>query len=159
MAAEFARNLKEGIEGATERLLHLSPFQTKNLLHHIMSSQEYEIEVNVDGPQCSIASLKSVITNANFAMLEDDETEDSPENDNNDSQFYYRDAKRGWWKRRRVLDGCLTRYVIILFMIFLRNVLPVEFPQIFTPRFGRCSSVVRASPCAESCSPTASPRR
>lgn len=157
MAAEFARTLKEGLEGATERLLHLSPFQTKNLLHHIMSSQEYE--VNVDGPQCSIASLASVISNANFPMLEDDEADDSPENDINDGHFFSGDMKRGWWKRRRVLDGCLTRFVIILVLIFLRNILSVEFLQIFTPRRGRCLSGVRAFPCAARCSQTASPWR
>ena len=43
MAMELGRTLKIGAEEATEKLLNLSPFQTKNLLHHIMSGQEYEV--------------------------------------------------------------------------------------------------------------------
>ena len=119
MAAEFGRTLKEGAEGATERLLHLSPFQTKNLLHHIMSGQEYE--VSVDGSQCSIVSLSSCISNAtslitNPAMLEDDENGEMADNDNNkDGHFISGDMKRGMWKRRRVLDGCLNRFVMLSF--------------------------------------------
>ena len=48
MAMELGRTLKIGAEEATEKLLNLSPFQTKNLLHHIMSGQEYEVCVGVD---------------------------------------------------------------------------------------------------------------
>ena len=61
MAAELGRTLKIGAEEATEKLLNLSPFQTKNLLHHIMSGQEYE--VFVDGSNCNIVSLSSCISN------------------------------------------------------------------------------------------------
>ena len=43
MAMELGRTLKIGAEEATEKLLNLSTIQTKNLLHHIMSGQEYEV--------------------------------------------------------------------------------------------------------------------
>ena len=43
MAMELGRTLKIGAEEATEKLLNLSPFQTKNLLHHIMSGQEDKV--------------------------------------------------------------------------------------------------------------------
>ena len=40
MTSELARTLSIQGEEATDKLLNLSPFETKNLLHHIMSGQE-----------------------------------------------------------------------------------------------------------------------
>ena len=112
MASEFGRTLKEGAEKAAERLLHLSPFQTKNLLYHIMSGQEYE--VNVDGPQCSIVSLPSCISNATSLITNlEDENGDNSDNDHKDGHYISGDMKRGMWKRRRLLDGCLNRFVMV----------------------------------------------
>jgi len=60
MASELARTLAIGADEATDRLLNLSPFETKNLLHHILSGQEYG--VTEAGYKCSIVSLKSCIS-------------------------------------------------------------------------------------------------
>ena len=46
MASELARTLNIDGEVAQDKLLNMSPFETKNLLHHIMSGQEYGIQVN-----------------------------------------------------------------------------------------------------------------
>ena len=44
MASEMARTLQISGQEATDKLLNLSPFETKNLLHHIMSGEEYNID-------------------------------------------------------------------------------------------------------------------
>ena len=43
MAAELSRTLICSGEEATDHLLNLSPFEMKNLLHHIMSGKEFAI--------------------------------------------------------------------------------------------------------------------
>ena len=43
MNSEIKRTLGVTDEEATDKLLNLSPYETKNLLHHIMSGQEYEM--------------------------------------------------------------------------------------------------------------------
>lgn len=43
MATELSRTLICGGEEASEHLLNLSPFEMKNLLHHIMSGKEFAI--------------------------------------------------------------------------------------------------------------------
>jgi len=119
MASEMARTLAIGAEEATDRLLNLSPFETKNLLHHIMSGQEYG--VTEAGSKCSIVSLSSCISKGpsqhpiTFHPSIDPENtgpcdpmlvsthsslEDSEENG---------DSRTGIWIRRRLLDGCLNR--------------------------------------------------
>ena len=119
MAAELGRTLKIGAEEATEKLLNLSPFQTKNLLHHIMSGQEYEVCVD-DSANCSIVSLSSRIdaTSATLipssALLSDGEMADTGRLETllgavDDGHYISGDTRHGIWKRRRLLDGCLNR--------------------------------------------------
>jgi phosphorylase kinase alpha/beta subunit len=43
MAKELARNLNCTGEEASEHLLNLSPFEMKNLLHHIVSGKEFAV--------------------------------------------------------------------------------------------------------------------
>ena len=116
MAAELGRTLKIGAEEATDKLLNLSPFQTKNLLHHIMSGQEYE--VCLVGGNCSIVSLASVISKAtslipSTALMTDSEldTMETMIKAGEDGTGHYisGDLRHGIWKRRRLLDGCLNR--------------------------------------------------
>ena len=114
MAAELGRTLKIGAEEATEKLLNLSPFQTKNLLHHIMSGQEYE--VFVDGSNCNIVSLSSCISNTTSLPLvattaaDDSHLESMLEaEEDHQGHFISGDTRHGIWKRRRLLDGCLNR--------------------------------------------------
>jgi hypothetical protein len=40
----FSLNLKDD-DDATDELLNLSPFEMRNLLHHIMSGQEFGMQV------------------------------------------------------------------------------------------------------------------
>ena len=166
MASELGRTLKIGAEEAEERLLHLSPFQTKNLLLHIMSGQDFE--VNVAGSHCSITSCVSniCISNAtttsnitNSAKLGENENGDTSDNDHRDGHFISGDMKAGLWKRRRLLNGCLNRFVTISSETLMISVLLIEFPRIFTTKCGRCSSGVRDSLWVAKFCPTASPRR
>jgi hypothetical protein len=41
MASELGRVLKCSADEASDKLLNLSPFEMKNLLHHIMSGKEF----------------------------------------------------------------------------------------------------------------------
>ena len=115
MASELGRTLKIGAEEATDKLLNLSPFQTKNLLHHIMSGQEYE--VCVESGQCSIISLASCISRAtslipSSAVLTEGEIEimeTMSSAEDNPGHYISGDTRHGIWKRRRLLDGCLNR--------------------------------------------------
>ena len=43
MALELARTIFCSKEQASDHLLNLSPFQMKNLLHHIMAGKEFNI--------------------------------------------------------------------------------------------------------------------
>lgn len=43
MASELARTIKCAADVASDHLLNLSPFEMKNLLHHIMSGKEFNI--------------------------------------------------------------------------------------------------------------------
>lgn len=43
MASELARTIKCEADIASDHLLNLSPFEMKNLLHHIMSGKEFNI--------------------------------------------------------------------------------------------------------------------
>ena len=43
MATELSRTLSCDGEEASEHLLNLSPFEMKNLLHHILSGKEFAI--------------------------------------------------------------------------------------------------------------------
>lgn len=43
MAAELSRSLACSGEEASEHLLNLSPFEMKNLLHHILSGKEFAL--------------------------------------------------------------------------------------------------------------------
>lgn len=48
MAKELARNLNCSGEEASEHLLNLSPFEMKNLLHHIVSGKEFAVNSGAD---------------------------------------------------------------------------------------------------------------
>ena len=59
MTAELGRTLKIPSEEAAERLLNMSPYQTNNLLYHIIHREEYEV-ICQDGLNCSIQSLEGI---------------------------------------------------------------------------------------------------
>lgn len=98
MATELSRTLICDGEEASEHLLNLSPFEMKNLLHHIISGKEFAIS-SVAGGNFSIVTDKSsriskkshisVVPEAAYEVTEPD--------------------RQGQWLRRRRLDGALNR--------------------------------------------------
>ncbi|KAG8238506.1 hypothetical protein J437_LFUL017805, partial [Ladona fulva] len=105
MATELSRSLKCTGEEASEHLLNLSPFEMKNLLHHIMSGKEFALS-SVGRGNFSVISCKSSkvskksqigsLLDVSKAMEDPDTIGDSGE-------------RQGQWLRRRRLDGALNR--------------------------------------------------
>ncbi|XP_071453051.1 probable phosphorylase b kinase regulatory subunit alpha isoform X3 [Hetaerina americana] len=105
MATELSRSLKCTGEEASEHLLNLSPFEMKNLLHHIMSGKEFALS-SVGRGNFSIISSKSskVSKRSQIGSLLGvgkgaEETETIGEGG----------ERQGQWLRRRRLDGALNR--------------------------------------------------
>ncbi|XP_053678872.1 probable phosphorylase b kinase regulatory subunit alpha isoform X2 [Anopheles nili] len=99
MAKELSRTLNCDGEQASEHLLNLSPFEMKNLLHHILSGKEFAINSVARG-NISIVSCKSsrVSKKSQIGIGEPESTEGS-----------LIDDRQGQWLRRRRLDGALNR--------------------------------------------------
>ncbi|XP_055604026.1 probable phosphorylase b kinase regulatory subunit alpha isoform X3 [Uranotaenia lowii] len=100
MAKELSRTLNCDGEQASEHLLNLSPFEMKNLLHHILSGKEFAINSVARG-NISIVSCKSsrVSKKSQIGLgKEPDESENTMIDD-----------RQGQWLRRRRLDGALNR--------------------------------------------------
>jgi len=62
MAAELARSLKIREEDATEELINLSPYEMRNLLHHIMSGREFGVHADKSGYGYSIVCDHTVVS-------------------------------------------------------------------------------------------------
>lgn len=101
MAKELSRTLVCDGEQASEHLLNLSPFEMKNLLHHILSGKEFAVSSVARG-NFSIVSCKSsrVSKKSQIGLGE-------PEPD--DQTIATIDDRQGQWLRRRRLDGALNR--------------------------------------------------
>ncbi|XP_043793431.1 probable phosphorylase b kinase regulatory subunit alpha isoform X3 [Apis laboriosa] len=101
MATELSRTLICTGEEASEHLLNLSPFEMKNLLHHIMSGKEFVIS-SVGRGNFSVISCKSSKVSKKSQIggfLSPDQT------DGNEAE----PDRQGQWLRRRRLDGALNR--------------------------------------------------
>lgn len=101
MATELSRTLICTGEEASEHLLNLSPFEMKNLLHHIMSGKEFAIS-SVGRGNFSVISCKSSRVSKKSQIggfLSVDQT------DNGEVE----PDRQGQWLRRRRLDGALNR--------------------------------------------------
>ncbi|XP_043262174.1 probable phosphorylase b kinase regulatory subunit alpha isoform X2 [Colletes gigas] len=101
MATELSRTLICTGEEASEHLLNLSPFEMKNLLHHIMSGKEFAIS-SVGRGNFSVISCKSSRVSKKSQIggfLSPDQT------DGNEAE----PDRQGQWLRRRRLDGALNR--------------------------------------------------
>ncbi|CAL7948194.1 unnamed protein product [Xylocopa violacea] len=101
MATELSRTLICTGEEASEHLLNLSPFEMKNLLHHILSGKEFAIS-SVGRGNFSVISCKSSRVSKKSQIggfLSPDQT-DSSESEPD---------RQGQWLRRRRLDGALNR--------------------------------------------------
>jgi len=134
MLSEIRLSLNISDEEATEKLMNLSPFETKNLLHHIMSGREYNIDSSDSSLVIIPASRKiSTIESSprrrsipgwmldpgrkqsifQSLKLKDESKKQSlgsnsslSEDDEDDDED---DSRMGSWVRRRLLDGSLNR--------------------------------------------------
>ncbi|XP_050438174.1 probable phosphorylase b kinase regulatory subunit alpha isoform X2 [Adelges cooleyi] len=102
MAGELSRTLNCSGEEGSEHLFNLSPFEMKNLLHHIMSGKEFILS-SVGRGNFSVISHKSshVSKKSTIGLLLVDKAEPLTEEFERDRQ--------GQWLRRRRLDGALNR--------------------------------------------------
>ena len=100
MVSEFSRSLP-GISGeeATDRLLNLSPFETKNLVHHLLAGQEYRV-VEVEG-RVTLSTEDCGL--ARWGSRREGEGQEEEEDSQQEEQ------REGLWLRRRLLDGSLNR--------------------------------------------------
>ncbi|CAD0198922.1 unnamed protein product [Chrysodeixis includens] len=104
MATELSRTLSCDGEEASEHLLNLSPFEMKNLLHHILSGKEFAIN-SVGRGNFSIVSNKSTRYGKKSQIVLEGQSlqggiEDTPISEPD---------RQGQWLRRRRLDGALNR--------------------------------------------------
>ncbi|KAJ1521683.1 hypothetical protein ONE63_003326 [Megalurothrips usitatus] len=102
MATELSRSLICTGEEASEHLLNLSPFEMKNLLHHIMSGKEFALS-SVGRGNFSVISCKSSRVSkksqiGGLLAVPEGEAEEDVSSD-----------RQGQWLRRRRLDGALNR--------------------------------------------------
>ncbi|XP_071056411.1 probable phosphorylase b kinase regulatory subunit alpha isoform X1 [Onthophagus taurus] len=98
MATELSRTLICDSEDASEHLLNLSPFEMKNLLHHIISGKEFAISSVGRGNFSIISQKSSKISKKSHISLDSSSLDEQIEPD-----------KQGQWLRRRRLDGALNR--------------------------------------------------
>lgn len=111
MTQEVARSLKlKDDDDATDELLNLSPFEMRNLLHHIMSGQEFGMQAGQSG--FSVVSADTTVnkrckqplqTFENMLSVHDVDEDGNGDDDSDDSD------SQGLWLRRRRLDGALNR--------------------------------------------------
>lgn len=101
MATELSRTIICDGEEASEHLLNLSPFEMKNLLHHIISGKEFAIS-SVGRGNLSVISNKSARVSKK-SQIGGFLAVDSDSEDTGDSE------RQGQWLRRRRLDGALNR--------------------------------------------------
>ena len=115
MASEISRTLKIDGDKATDMLLNLSPFETKNLLHNIMSGKEYDIDVmgsritvveaNSDHLSLGISRKLSL-----YPTVLASQTSSRSGSTTSLDLLEAEDVDRtGMWARRRLLDGSLNR--------------------------------------------------
>ncbi|XP_050527326.1 probable phosphorylase b kinase regulatory subunit alpha isoform X1 [Daktulosphaira vitifoliae] len=103
MAGELSRTLICSGEEGSEHLFNLSPFEMKNLLHHIMSGKEFILS-SVGRGNFSVISYKSSHVSKKSTiegLLLVDKSEPIKDELEGDRQ--------GQWLRRRRLDGALNR--------------------------------------------------
>ncbi|XP_051957572.1 phosphorylase b kinase regulatory subunit alpha, liver isoform isoform X4 [Xyrauchen texanus] len=129
MATELARSLHCSGEEASESLMSLSPYDMKNLLHHILSGKEFGVERSMrpiqsaaTSPAISIHELghtgatKTERTGIRKLKTEIKQRCSSPSTPSGilsptgtgDSHLQW-EERQGQWLRRRRLDGAINR--------------------------------------------------
>ncbi|XP_077199237.1 phosphorylase b kinase regulatory subunit alpha, liver isoform isoform X4 [Paroedura picta] len=129
MATELARSLNCSGEEASESLMNLSPFDMKNLLHHILSGKEFGVERSMrpldsstSSPAISIHEVghtgatkteRSGITRLKSEMKQRCSSPSSPTSTSSltgsGGHGISWGDRQGQWLRRRRLDGAINR--------------------------------------------------
>ncbi|XP_037802548.1 probable phosphorylase b kinase regulatory subunit alpha isoform X6 [Penaeus monodon] len=126
MASELARTIKCEADIASDHLLNLSPFEMKNLLHHIMSGKEFNIgsvlrkrQGLIDNARSGTFFISSKSTKLSKKGLHAEKKGLHAEKKSTIGSFLgttvegeARDLeadRHGQWLRRRRLDGALNR--------------------------------------------------
>ncbi|XP_060090018.1 phosphorylase b kinase regulatory subunit alpha, liver isoform isoform X5 [Heteronotia binoei] len=129
MATELARSLNCSGEEASESLMNLSPFDMKNLLHHILSGKEFGVERSMrpldsstSSPAISIHEVghtgatkteRSGITRLKSEMKQRCSSPSSPTSTSSltgsGGHCISWGDRQGQWLRRRRLDGAINR--------------------------------------------------
>nr|DBA34127.1 TPA: hypothetical protein GDO54_001723 [Pyxicephalus adspersus] len=128
MATELARSLNCSGEEASESLMSLSPFDMKNLLHHILSGKEFGVERSMRPESCATSPAISIhemghtgatktersgINRLRSEMKQRCSSPSSPTGTlsptlSSGPQLIL-DDHQGQWLRRRRLDGAINR--------------------------------------------------
>ncbi|XP_072284119.1 phosphorylase b kinase regulatory subunit alpha, liver isoform isoform X2 [Pyxicephalus adspersus] len=138
MATELARSLNCSGEEASESLMSLSPFDMKNLLHHILSGKEFGVERSMRPESCAtspaisihemghtgatktersgINRLRSEMKQMDRRFSADEQRCSSPSSPTgtlsptlSSGPQLILDDHQGQWLRRRRLDGAINR--------------------------------------------------
>ncbi|XP_072170928.1 probable phosphorylase b kinase regulatory subunit alpha [Diadema setosum] len=121
MTSELARAIECEVDDAYEQLVTLSPFEIKDLLHHILSSREFMVNAVSHGSgamerQLSIVSAPSSKVHG-LSFLKKQLSAGSSEKQFSQLSSFTREdlmdeeltERQGQWLRRRRLDGALNR--------------------------------------------------
>ncbi|XP_066948042.1 probable phosphorylase b kinase regulatory subunit alpha isoform X6 [Macrobrachium rosenbergii] len=120
MASELARTIKCAPDVASDHLLNLSPFEMKNLLHHIMSGKEFNIGsvlqkragmvANARSGTFFISSRSSKLSKGGLHAEKKSTIGSFLGSGNVEGEARDTESDRhGQWLRRRRLDGALNR--------------------------------------------------
>ena len=114
MTSEISRTLNIDGNEATDKLLNLSPFETQNLLHNIMSGKEYHIDVT--GSRISVVEANSdhISLSRKLSLYPTMMASQASSRSGSTTSLDIENAedvedRTGMWARRRLLDGSLNR--------------------------------------------------
>ncbi|KAG9508612.1 putative phosphorylase b kinase regulatory subunit alpha, partial [Fragariocoptes setiger] len=113
MASELGQSLKCDQEEANDHLIHLSSYEVKMLLHHILSGREFSVRRMKNGISLIYNVyrndvFKSMICTMKSRKISTASNLGTPiENDL--SEYGLEGEREGQWLRRRRLDGALNR--------------------------------------------------
>ncbi|XP_064075567.1 probable phosphorylase b kinase regulatory subunit alpha isoform X2 [Vanessa tameamea] len=119
MATELSRTLSCDGEEASEHLLNLSPFEMKNLLHHILSGKEFAINSANSLIDIKEKFAKNKVGRGNFSIVSNKSNRYTKKSQillegqglqgTIDEAPITEPDRQGQWLRRRRLDGALNR--------------------------------------------------
>uniref|UniRef100_A0A667WGA4 Phosphorylase b kinase regulatory subunit n=1 Tax=Myripristis murdjan TaxID=586833 RepID=A0A667WGA4_9TELE len=119
MTTELAQSLHCSGEEATESLMNMSPFELKNLLHHILSGKEFGVQKSSESHPGDVLlpkSRRSRNQSAAGPVTKEPQVPRCLSTPWTSTSFHclggvwpVKDSRQGQWLRRRRLDGALNR--------------------------------------------------